>query len=242
MFSIQHVPLDRILFLDVETVPLAADYNNLEGPWQEHWNYKSGFLAKMGESPEELYARAGIYAEFGKIVCISVGCIQKQTENDCEQFFLRSFFGDNESEILQAFSEVLTKWSKKSQCLCGHNIREFDVPFICRRMLVNKLALPPLLDIAGAKPWEVRHLDTLQYWKFGDYKHFTSLRLLADIFNIPSPKDDIDGSQVADVYYKQGDLLRIARYCEKDVVTVLRLVQAMRGEELLPDHCLVHKN
>ena len=207
-----------------------------------HWNYKAGFLSKHAETPADLYAKAGIYAEFGKIVCISVGCLQKQAQSGTEQFFLRSFYGVNERDLLGAFAEVARKWGLKSQFLCGHNIREFDVPFICRRMMVHGIPLPPLLDLAGAKPWEVRHLDTLQHWKFGDYKHYTSLRLLADLFGIPSPKDDIDGSQVASVYYQEGDLVRIARYCEKDVVTVLRLVQAMRGESPLADEQLVYKN
>lgn len=241
MHSIQHIHPEQMLFLDVETVPQFEAYHKLPPAWQDHWNYKAGFLAKEEETPEMLYQRAGIYAEFGKIVCISVGCLQLEPKGE-QQLFLRSFYGHDEKSILQAFAEVVHKWGKRSQYLCGHNIREFDVPFICRRMLVNQLQLPDLLDLSGAKPWEVRHVDTLQYWKFGDHKHFTSLRLLAELFGIPSPKDDIDGSMVAETYYGQGDVERIARYCEKDVITVVRLVQAMRAEPPIADSHIVHKN
>lgn len=241
MHSIQHIQPEQILFLDVETVPQCESYNQLPPAWQIHWDYKAGFLVKDQETAETLYQRAGIYAEFGKIICISVGCLQYDANGE-QQLFLRSFYGQDEKAILQDFAEVVHKWGKRSQYLCGHNIREFDVPFICRRMLVNQLRLPELLDLSGAKPWEVRHLDTLQYWKFGDHKHFTSLRLLAELFGIPSPKDDLDGSMVAETYYKEGDVARIARYCEKDVITVVRLVQAMRGERPIDDAYIVHKN
>jgi predicted PolB exonuclease-like 3'-5' exonuclease len=240
MLSIQHISPEQMLFLDVETVPQCASYEQLPEAWKQHWDYKAAQLSKAEQEPAEMYQRAGIYAEFGKIICISVGCLQQ--ENGAQQLFLRSFYGHDEKALLSAFAEVVNKWSKRSQYLCGHNIREFDVPYICRRMLVNNLRLPELLDLAGAKPWEVRHLDTLQYWKFGDYKHFTSLKLLAQLFGVPSPKDDIDGSMVAHTYYVEGNLNRIAQYCEKDVVTVVRLVQAMRGELPIADEQLVHKN
>lgn len=240
MLSIQHILPEQMLFLDVETVPQCASYEQLPEAWKHHWDYKAAQLIKTDQVPAELYQRAGIYAEFGKIICISVGCLQQ--EDGMQQLFLRSFCGHDEKALLSAFAEVVNKWSKRSRYLCGHNIREFDVPYICRRMLVNNLRLPELLDLAGAKPWEVRHLDTLQYWKFGDYKHFTSLKLLAQLFGVPSPKDDIDGSMVAHTYYVENDLNRIAQYCEKDVVTVVRLVQAMRGELPIADEQLVHKN
>lgn len=240
MLSIQHIAPEQMLFLDVETVPQAAHYEALSDDWKKHWEYKAHQISKTEQDAAEVYQRAGIYAEFGKIVCISVGCLQN--EGGKEQLFLRSFFGHDEKQLLHAFAEVVHKWGKRSQYLCGHNIREFDIPYICRRMLVHGMRLPELLDLAGAKPWEVRHLDTLQYWKFGDYKHFTSLKLLAQLFGIPSPKDDIDGSMVAHTYYELGDVERIAHYCEKDVVTVVRLVQAMRGEQPLSDEQLVYKN
>lgn len=240
MLSIQQISPDQMLFLDVETVPQWASYEQLPDDWKRHWDYKAALLSKEEQQPADIYQRAGIYAEFGKIICISLGCLQQEAGK--QHLFLRSFYGHDEKELLKSFAEVVNKWGKRSQYLCGHNIREFDVPFICRRMLVNGLRLPELLDLAGAKPWEVRHLDTLQYWKFGDYKHFTSLKLLAQLFGIPSPKDDIDGSMVAHTYYVEGDINRIAQYCEKDVVTVVRLVQAMRGEVPIGDAQLVHKN
>lgn len=240
MLSIQQIAPEQMLFIDVETVPQYADFAQLSEAWKAHWSHKAALISKEQEPPETLYERAGIYAEFGKIVCISVGCLQN--ENGKQQLYLRSFCGHDEKALLQEFAEVVHKWGKRSQYLCGHNIREFDIPYICRRMLVHGLRLPELLDLAGAKPWEVRHLDTLQYWKFGDYKHFTSLKLLAQLFGIPSPKDDIDGSMVAHTYYVKQDLNRIAQYCEKDVVTVVRLVQAMRAEQPITDEQLVHKN
>jgi len=213
---------DHILFLDVETVPNTAQYSELSSEARQLWSDKSRqFRQSENDSPESLYERAGIYAEFGKIICISVGYLQDTNEG--RRFHLRSYAGDEEKKLLLDFSVMLTNWDKAGRYLCGHNIREFDVPYLCRRMLIHGINLPPMLDIGGLKPWEVRHLDTLQLWKFGDYKHYTSLKLLAWCFGIPSPKSDIDGSEVARVYYEEQDLARIVAYCERDVVTVARL-------------------
>jgi hypothetical protein len=165
---------------------------------------------------------AGIYSEFGKIVCISVGFIYfKGLEM---HFRTKSFAGDNEKTILDDFAQLLTKFcTTKEHTLCGHNIKEFDIPYICRRMLINGISLPSVLQISGKKPWEISFIDTLELWKFGDYKNYTSLKLLTAIFGIPTPKDDIDGSQVAGVYYKEKDIERIAVYCQKDVVATTQV-------------------
>ncbi|MDP4186922.1 MAG: 3'-5' exonuclease, partial [Bacteroidota bacterium] len=186
------------------------------------------------ESASDVYQRAGIYAEFGKVVCISCGIIVLR---DQKKFFrLKSFYGDDEKQILLGFNGMLLKFaSNRKVQLCAHNGKEFDFPFLARRMLVNQIALPEILDIAGKKPWEVNFLDTLELWKFGDYKHYTSLELLTNLFGIPSPKDDIDGSQVADVYYKEKDIGRIAAYCEKDVVALTQLFLRYKGESLIED-------
>ncbi|MGY8952429.1 MAG: 3'-5' exonuclease, partial [Flavobacteriales bacterium] len=205
---LQQLNLERVLFLDIETVPQHANYKDVPERLKTLWDKKAGFLAKTEESPEELYGRAGIYAEFGKIVCISVGFIHSG------EIRLKSFYSHNEKELLQDFSELLTGFfGRNDQLLCAHNGKEFDFPYIARRLLINGLPLPHLLDIAGKKPWEIQHLDTMELWKFGDFKNYTSLNLLTAVFDIPTPKDDIDGSKVCSVYYEENDLQRIMEYC-----------------------------
>lgn len=222
----------EILFLDIETVPQQASFDELDDDFKHLWDKKSMSFRKNDESPADIYQRAGIYAEFGKIVCISTGYIHPMEGFD--HFRTKSFFGHDEKKLLQEFSSMLKLFSsKKNITLAAHNGKEFDFPFISRRMLINGLPLPRVLDIAGKKPWEVNFIDTLELWKFGDYKSYTSLALLTKVFGIPTPKDDIDGSQVAEVYYKENNLVRIARYCEKDVMAVAQLFQKYRGEELI---------
>ena len=154
--------------------------------------------------------------------------------NASREFRVKSFFGKDETELLIQFVDLLeTSFEKKSTLLCGHNIKEFDVPYIARRLLINNLQLPKSLNLMGKKPWEVPHLDTLELWKFGDYKHFTSLKLLTEVLGIPSPKDDIDGSQVRDVYYEENNLNRIKSYCEKDVVAVAQVLLKLSHKDLL---------
>ena len=200
------------MFLDIETVPQFEEYDSLPDSTQKLWNKKAAILARNEEHPEELYGRAGIYAEFGKIVCISVGIFRNRNSN--REVRIRSFYSDDEVELLLAFKRLVeSHFSGSYHALCGHNGKEFDFPYIARRMLINGISLPPPLQIAGKKPWEINHLDTMELWKFGDYKSFSSLELLAHIFNIPTPKDDIDGSMVAEVYYKEKDLPRIVKYC-----------------------------
>ncbi|MCB8963434.1 MAG: 3'-5' exonuclease [Bacteroidales bacterium] len=219
---------EDILFLDIETVPQFADYAQLPEPHRKLWDKKAQSLCKDTDTPESVYNRAGIYAEFGKIICISVGFVVNKENH---RFFrVKSFYGDNEKELLNNFAGMLLRFEKRpSANLCGHNGKEFDFPFIARRMLINGITLPEILNVAGKKPWEVKFLDTMELWKFGDNKHYTSLNLLTHVFNIPSPKDDIDGSQVADCYYKLHDIERIAIYCEKDVLAVAQLFLRYKG-------------
>ena len=228
------IALQNILFLDIETVPEVFTYSELAEPIRELWNKKMQYYRKEGETEAELYKKAGIYAEFGKIICISVGFIDEQ--NDERRFRIKSFYGDDEFDILSRFAKLLsTHYNKKDQLLCAHNGKEFDFPFIARRMLIQGIKLPSALDIAGKKPWEVNHLDTLELWKFGDYKNYTSLNLLAAIFKIPTPKDDIDGSQVAEVYYSEKNLERIVTYCQKDVLTVAQLFLRFKGLPIIEE-------
>ena len=228
-----------VLFLDIETVSAFPAHSEMSDRLQELWAKKTKYIQEKEDiSPKELYDRAGIYAEFGKIVCISVGFIVEQDKT--LHFRLKSFYGDNEKELIDSFNNLLNKsFNKEHHYLCGHNAKEFDFPYIARRSLINGLKLPKQLNIAGKK-WEVKHLDTMDLWKFGDYKHYTSLNLLTAIFDIPTPKDDIDGSEVGRVYWEEKNLKRIAEYCQKDVLAVAQLFLRYKGEDLiLPENVQV---
>lgn len=233
---LQKIALDKILFLDIETVPQFPNFTDLDEKTQLLYEQKTKFLQKEN-SVEELYERAGIYAEFGKIICISVGYIH--AGNLGEQIRLKSFYNDDEEVLLKEFVSLLEE-NYKFSILCGHNAKEFDFPYICRRLLIHGITLPSILDIAGKKPWEISHLDTMELWKFGDYKAYTSLSLLCHVFNIPTPKDDISGADVAKVYYDDNDLERIKIYCEKDVVALIQLLRKMMGKELINNKNIFH--
>jgi 3'-5' exonuclease len=222
---------NNILFIDIETVAAFESYAHMPDDWKELWDHKASVLIrnKETETPETVYERAGIYAEFGKIVCISCGCLQGG--GDERRIILKSFYGDDERKLLLEFADMLKKWSNDpTKSLCAHNGKEFDYPYICRRMIINGVAIPEALNIAGRKPWEIRLLDTMELWKFGDYKSYTQLRLLAHVLGIPSPKDDIDGSMVNDVYWKDKNLERIVTYCQKDVITLAQVLLRMHCE------------
>ncbi|MGQ0829467.1 MAG: 3'-5' exonuclease [Bacteroidota bacterium] len=228
----ENTQLSNILFLDIETAPLVYNYKDLDPGIRPLWDTK--FRYSTIETPEQQYKKAGIYAEFAKVICISVGIYNDQS------FRVKSFYGHDEKQILKDFAELLSKhYNRKEHLLCAHNGKEFDFPFICRRMLINGIKLPKILSIAGKKPWEICHLDTMELWKFGDYKNYTSLNLLAAVFNIPTPKDDIDGSDVARVYWEEKNLERIVTYCQKDVLTVAQLLLRFMGEELITDKNIV---
>lgn len=235
--------LSNILFLDIETVPQYPAYSELPDDWKKLWDNKSASLSKYheGQNTESLYPRAGIYAEFGKIICVSCGVLQGN--GDQRKIVLKSFYGDNEAVLLAQLSEMLNKWAAgEPKSLCAHNGKEFDFPYLCRRMIINGLPVPPILNVAGKKPWEVNHLDTMELWKFGDFKNYTSLNLLALSLGIPTPKDDIDGSMVWEVYWKEKNLERIVTYCQKDVVTVAQILLRMNGEPLLNPSAIEIKN
>ena len=225
--------LEDLLFIDIETVPGRASFADLDERLQELWAIKARQLAKIEPDPADIYERAGLHAEFGQIVCISIG-ILRETEGGRYTMRLKSFANTNEKQLLEDLSTLLnTRFTGKSHCLCGHNIKEFDIPYLCRRMLVNDICLPKLVDCTGLKPWEVPHLDTLHLWRFGDSRSYVSLNLLAALFNIPSPKSDMDGSEVARVFYEDGDLERISRYCEQDVITVAQLLLRFKSLPIL---------
>ncbi len=232
---LSQVNVEDILFIDIETVPQHPNFDELDEVFQGLWEKKSTFFRNEEQTPADIYERAGIYAEFGKIICISAGVITQRLGE--RVYRVKSFYDDNEKKLLAQFNDMLNKFmSHPGKRVCAHNGQEFDYPYIARRTLINGLPLPKALDIAGMKPWEVkdRLMDTLQLWKFGDYKNYTSLNLLCAVFNIPTPKDDIDGSQVAQVYYEDGEIDRVIRYCEKDTLAVANLLLRYKGEPIIP--------
>ena len=227
--------MKNILFLDIETVPQYENYQSLNDRWKRLWDRKANQIAKNEETPEKLYPRAGIYAEFGKIICISVGFVNDDVNG--REFRIKSFYGENEFIVLEEFCALLQyNYNPKSHFLCAHNGKEFDFPYLSRRILINGIKMPDMLDLAGKKPWDVKHLDTMNLWKFGDFKNYTSLDLLSAVFDLPSSKDDIDGSKIFDVYYKENDLERIRAYCQNDVAALASIYLHMVNQPpLKPD-------
>ena len=226
--------LEHIVFLDIETVPEVQNFSDLPPEKQALWAQKSQYQRKEEFTADEFYPKAGIWAEFGKIICISVGYFA--SSEDARVFRITTFSGD-EISILKQFKTLLeTHFNHSKHLLCAHNGKEFDFPYIARRMLIHNIKLPQKLNLFGKKPWQIPHLDTLDLWKFGDYKHFTSLKLLTNVLGVPSPKDDIDGSEIYSVYYNDNDLPRIIDYCQKDTIAVAQILLRLRGETLLGEH------
>ena len=238
---LQKINLEKVLFLDIETVAQHPDFSQLSDDFKKHWEHKASFLANENETPADIYQKAGIYAEFGKIVVIGIGffTVQKNEGGKEEQIFrVKSLASDNEKELLEEFIKIVEKFGKNLQFV-AHNGKEFDFPYLCRRMLINGLDIPYALDISGKKPWEVNHIDTMHMWKFGDYKSFTSLSLLAAVFGLATSKDDIDGSEVNGVYYKENDLNRIAVYCTKDVILTGQLFLRMQNLPIIEEKNII---
>lgn len=236
----QNIKLENLLLIDIETVPQHPEFNLLSSEWQHLWEEKTQRSLPENTSAADYYEqRAGIMAEFAKIICISMGYFTKQGE--ALQLRIKSFYGDDEKKVLQDLIAMLNQVETKNNkwSFAGHNIKEFDIPFICRRLLVNGLPIPAYLDFQNMKPWETNTIDTFQYWRFGDYKNYTSLKLLAASLGVPSPKDDIDGSMVADVYWKEKNIERIVTYCQKDVLTVANIVLRFKNLPLLKDEQMV---
>ncbi len=226
---IKNIPIEKVLFLDIETVPQVSNFAELSETEQKLWDKKTARQREEDISAEDFYGdRAGIMAEFGKIICISIGIYDKNNK-----ILIRSFAGDDEEELLKEFGEIFNRPKLQNVILCAHNGKEFDFPWIARRFLINGMQPPVPFQMFGKKPWEIPHLDTMELWKFGDWKSFISLELMAHIFGVPTPKDDIDGSMVSSIYYIEKDLPRIVKYCEKDVLTLANIFRKMRQEDLL---------
>ncbi len=235
-----NIRTEDLIVIDIETAPCFPAFENMPEIWQNLWDEKT-----QKARPEEITAsqfyplRAGVMAEFAKIVCISIGYFIKEQNLKLR---IKSFYGDDEKKILQDFLATVTKIESFNNkwCFAGHNIKEFDIPFICRRLVINSMRIPPYLDFQNMKPWETNIVDTFQYWRFGDYKHYTSLKLLAAAMGVPSPKDDIDGSMVGELYWsgteeeRKISMKRIAVYCQKDVVTTANII--LRFKNASPVH------
>ncbi|NNE28093.1 MAG: 3'-5' exonuclease [Saprospiraceae bacterium] len=242
--------LTKVLFLDIETVSNFKEYGELDEDWKSLWATKANALARGRQEPLEEKAvadkytdRGAIYSEFGRIVCISVGILLRDWETKEMRVRLTSFYGEDEKKILEDFANLLAQYypDPAQFYLCGHNIKEFDIPYICRRMVIHALELPGMLQLAGKKPWETKYiLDTMDLWRFGDFKNYTSLKLLTKLFKIPSPKDDIDGSDVGRVFWEEKDVERIARYCEKDVLAIVQLMLRFQRMPLIENLNVVH--
>ena len=233
------IDFSKILFLDIETVSQEKSFDQLNERMQKLWSHKAEQLNRDNHelTPADIYDRAAIYAEFGKIVCISVGFF-----ND-KRFRLKSFYGHDEKALLTDFANMLNRYyDAPEDLLCAHNGKEFDFPYIARRMLVNGIHIPKILQVAGKKPWETNFLDTMELWKFGDYKSYTSLDLLCAILDIHTPKDDINGSEVGRVYWQENDLERIKTYCQKDVLAIAQLMRRFHYLSLIPDDCVDYTN
>ena len=235
----QNIKTEDLIVIDIETASLSASFNLLEGKWQELWEEKTVRILPEGLTAGEFYPqRAGVMAEFSKIVCISIGYFIREQHLKIR---VKSFYGDDEKKILVDFLQTISKIESfnNNWCFAGHNIKEFDIPFICRRLLVNNMRIPPYLDFQNMKPWETNIVDTFQYWRFGDYKNFTSLKLLAAAMGVPSSKDDIDGSMVGELYHS-GDveerainMKRIAAYCQKDVITTANIILRFKNAPII---------
>ncbi len=228
---LKDIKLNNVFVIDIETIPQKESFDELSPHIKDLWEQKSRYQRKQEQTASDFYERAGIWAEFGKIICISIGIYHLERKHI--HLRVRSFAHDDEIVVLKQFISLINRQTKNLQ-LCAHNGKEFDFPYLCRRMLINGLPIPTQLQISGKKPWEINHLDTMELWKFGDYKSYTSLNLLAAIFDLPTPKNDIDGSKVREVYYQDKDLARIARYCENDVITTAQILLRFKGLPVIP--------
>ncbi len=236
----QHIRTENLLFIDIETVSEKATYQNLTDTWQELWTEKTQRILPSENTAAEFYEqRAGVMAEFAKVICVSIGYFRY--EGEVMQLRIKSFYADEEKKLLQDFIATLNQMEIQNNkwCFAGHNIKEFDIPFLCRRLLINGMPIPEYIDFQNMKPWETNSIDTFQYWRFGDYKNYTSLKLLAAALGITSPKDDIDGSQVGTVYWKENNLQRIVTYCQKDIITTANILLRFKNMPLIENDNVV---
>ena len=223
--------LGSLLFLDIETASTTESFESLDPRLQQEWIRKEKYMRSENPDPEPgsfFFDRAGIHAEFGKIICIGVGYFQVKKRDKKLLFRSKILASEEEKEILMEMRALL---ERKKWILCAHNGKEFDFPYLCRRMLIHGISLPEPLQLAGKKPWELRHVDTMDLWKFGDYKHYTRLELLAGVFGITSSKESIDGSEVNASYYQEKNIEKIKAYCLRDVEVTARIYLALHPQQ-----------
>ena len=238
-----HPSLKSLLVLDIETVSAFPNHGDQPESLQSHWDRKASFLRNQEEkSSDELYFdQSAIYAEFGKIITVGMGFFAEE-ESELK-FRVKSIASDDEKELLEEFMVIVNKFDQDNLKLCGHNAKEFDFPYLCRRMVVNRIPIPWSMDLSGKKPWEVHHIDTMELWKFGDRKNFTSLKLLSDLLEIPSSKNDMDGSKVNTTYYNEKEgLKKIETYCQGDVIATAQLYLRLNDLPLLSPDDITNTN
>lgn len=234
MKALKNIDLENVVFFDIETVRIEDKLEkdtDLYRSWEYKMRYSREAESKMeATSLEESYNnKAALYAEFAKVVCITIGKIKDG------QLMLKSFYGE-EGDMLRSFADVLNGMNAKNKYLqlAGHAIIGFDIPFLMRRCLINGVEVPNLLDTSMSKPWEVTAIDTMNIWKATSF-YGASLLNIATAFGLPSPKMDVAGYETSDVYWKEGEkgLKRIVEYCERDVLTVANIVRKCRFEKIV---------
>lgn len=223
---------ENMLFIDIETANLVKELEK-GTPLYDSWAYKVRYGSWTGEkystdevTPEELYkTKASLFAEFSRVACISIGMIKDG------KIKIRSYKDKDEQKLLYDFANATNALQAKypKLVLAGHAITTFDNPFLMRRMLINGIELPAPFDIAHLKPWETQVIDTLTLWKGQSY-YSASLINITTAFGLPSPKDEMDGSEVNEAFHS-GKLDEIATYCEKDVFALANVVLKMRGDK-----------
>lgn len=244
-------------FVDTETIPGYKDFNDMPEELARMYERKFGHeLAnndpdKFDNFEDHYRARAALYPEFGKIVCLVIGVIFVDDKDKQEKLKLKTLCGRHEDKLLAEAAPIIDKFDS----LVGHNSKEFDFPYLCKRFYVHGIQLPQILNIAGKKPWEVSLIDTMELWRFGSFKGSTSLELFAHCLGLPSPKQDMTGADVAKVYYemfdhmKDGELpfeaesaaiQKIGKYCQGDVVTLANCYRKLKYQSVIASENVIY--
>jgi len=231
------IPLPKILFLDIETVGLCKDYDTcvIEHPKiAEHFDkYFDWFIKRFPEDAlitenqkNKVFAtRCALVPEFAKIVCISVAFVMEN--GDVKK---QTFSNDNETQLLQDCQKLLDRCGRLEFWLCGHNLKNFDIPMMAKRMVINGLLPPSILPSYDTKPWDIKAIDTREIWQFGAYTAIGSLDLMCASMEVPSPKDgEVTGDKVHDAYWNKGMLKEISEYCERDVNVLIDIIKKLKA-------------
>ncbi len=245
MYSVSE--LKQMVFIDIETIRGKKTYNDVitENPalddyWQtKHTQIREKEPLSYGhiEDSAEMYEKmAALYPEWGQIVCISIGQIKFDEDGNPIKFTTKSFSGLYEKILLEEFNETASKIMSKYPRMqwVGHNIKGFDMPYIIKRSLINGVRVPNVFHLQKQKPWESQLIDTNDVWKFNGWNG-ARLGLLTEILNIPSPKQDMDGKMVSDVFWEDGDLNRISEYCEMDINATANVMLRISGMDIITD-------